>query len=378
MRFPLLLLALFAVSCNSNSSEEAVEKVDTLTAAEVVPQDVKDLDSLNRLLGKNAAPSVFYNVSAKTPSSVTGKSGIVIKIDPGALETTDGSPLAATIAVELKEALNQEHFLKNDVNTVSDGRLLVSGGAYYVNLSSGGKQLRLKSGQGLKMQVPRLTEKDMELFYGERDGSGNMNWKTASQKFVPQAPPVAELVQPRQGPDTVRIANQTTLKTGPIDVGQFKSLDQLVIDDKTFDEADKISKENKKVDSAISSVSVAATYDEMDIRKLGWINCDRFLQSNNLIPFMYTFNPSDSIKAAKVYLVFRDINSVMSQSYRSAYPDNYLSIPSRSRIILIAVGLRKGQLAASRTEVVAEAGKTTILAMKDLKESDLQSLFKYQ
>jgi len=67
--------------------------------------------------------------------------------------------------------------IANNCPTVSNGRMLVSDGSYYIGMTSNGKEVRIKNGKSLQMQFPKYGESDMELFFGEKNADGIMNWK---------------------------------------------------------------------------------------------------------------------------------------------------------------------------------------------------------
>ena len=61
-----------------------------------------------------------------------------------------------------------------NAQTVSDGKLLESGGAYYINLSCGKERLRIKKNKSIKIEFPKISDKDMSLFDGKVDSLGNI------------------------------------------------------------------------------------------------------------------------------------------------------------------------------------------------------------
>ena len=164
--------------CNACKSE-----IDAGQA--INPEEVKqEAAKLNAFMkGFEQAPQVFF-VSSEKPSKVKGKMGTELRLNPEDLQTIDGKPPGKKIKIELKELLNQRALLRENAPTTSNGRLLVSGGAYYIHLSSGEKPLFLKKGRFLKAKFPRISSKKMSLFYGKRDSLGNLNWNETKTKFV--------------------------------------------------------------------------------------------------------------------------------------------------------------------------------------------------
>lgn len=157
------------------------------------PQDVTDpnnathnkadIGKLNDALKKYEEPAQVFKVAASKPSIITGRKGTKIRINPADLVTESGKPLGQTINVELKELTNQGQLLRTNAQTVSDGKLLVSGGAYFINLTSDGEQLKLQAGKNLAVRFPKLSDKEMALFYGQKNDLGQLNWQKAPGIF---------------------------------------------------------------------------------------------------------------------------------------------------------------------------------------------------
>ena len=75
---------------------------------------------------------------------------------------------------------------KSNAATVSNGRLLASGGSYFIGMENNGQKIRLKKGHSLPVDFPVFAKEEMELFYGERDSAGSMNWVKAGNKLEQQ------------------------------------------------------------------------------------------------------------------------------------------------------------------------------------------------
>ena len=132
-----LLAAIGLTSC-SNQQTTTVDNSPTM--------DTKsEAKKLTDFLAKYEEPSQLIKVSSSKPTQVNGKQGTTISINPNDLATESGETLGKNIQIELKELTNQTQLLKTNAQTVSSGQLLVSGGAYYINMTSDGKQLDRKS-----------------------------------------------------------------------------------------------------------------------------------------------------------------------------------------------------------------------------------------
>lgn len=122
-----------------------------------------------------------YTVKNNKITRIGTPGKLLVTVNPAVLETIDGEPVSEDIDVSVVELVNSNDLFKASAATVSNGRLLVSGGSYYVGMRSGGKELRIRKGQSMEMRFPVIDRSEMELFYGQRDSNNVMNWRRANQ-----------------------------------------------------------------------------------------------------------------------------------------------------------------------------------------------------
>jgi hypothetical protein len=297
--------------------------------------------------------SQFFDEWANKPFKVNGEKGTILFINPNDLVTENGQPLGKTIQVELKELTNQSDMLKANASTVSNGRLLVSGGAYFIKLTSDNNILKLKEGKSLSVQFPKLTNKEMSLFYGERDSLGQLNWQEANQKFE----------------------NKAIAKAKPkLDTVSFGS-DSFVPFDGTFMDGEDVKDSRTPLTVAEKKLIVenrenaVHAYEIVKVKKLGWINCDRFYESNNNTKLELAFNEKDNIEIANVFLVFQELNSVIQSSYvkigSNKFTPRFQNIPIGSKTKLIALSTKNGKTYSYNSYITIEANKTIQIDFKE-------------
>jgi hypothetical protein len=318
---------------------------------------------LNALLKKYDEPSQIFNVLTNKPTQLKGNQGTIISIIPNDLITEDGTPLGKSIKIELKELTNQSQLLKSNAQTVSNDLLLVSGGAYYINLTSDGKQLKIKEGKTLKVEIPKLTRNEMSLFYGQRDSLGKMNWELDKEKIV----------------DKVRIKD--TIRVYPEMINDMKEKGEL------FYTIEGDPSNHLYSEKEISKISTEKNYYKnlkainrvMSIKKFGWINCDRFLEIENKTDLFVNFKTSDSISSANIYLIFKDINSVVQLNYFSDEDNKvrarFENIPIGSKVRLVALTIKDGKVLSYSANLTVKDKQNFTITMKETKEAELKKLF---
>ena len=328
----------------------------------------KETQKLNEVLKKYEVLSQKFKVSATKSTIIKGKNGTTIFINPDDLEIENGNPLDTNIEVELKELLNQGQLLKNNAQTVSGGKLLVSGGAYYINITSEGQQLKLKEGKTLSVEFSKITDNEMSLFYGQRDSLGKINWQKSETKFVSSNIEVAKAKPALPAPNP----------TQPMPVNSVQS----ILANSFAEEKEHLSSEEiKKIDEINDKNSVIAlqVYETVKLKQLGWINCDRFLEIINKTNLQFEFNSKDSIVVANVYLIFKDINSVMESSYFSfkgkTFNSSFDGIPVDSKVKLIAFSEKNGKLFSHSSELTVTQNQKFKFVLRETTEKEFDKIF---
>jgi hypothetical protein len=128
-----------------------------------------------------------FTVEKNKITVVTGKKGLKVTVNPSVLEKMDGTSFDGPVEVRMAELTNSSDLFKANAATLSNGKLLVSGGSYFIEIYSDGKPLRIKKGKHMQVDFPLLNDDEMELFYGQRNEDGNMNWQSAGKSLVPSA-----------------------------------------------------------------------------------------------------------------------------------------------------------------------------------------------
>ncbi len=185
--YPLFLSFLFLLlSCNDQKPKE--KDSDTIIAAtNPVPADtgnnaVFNTSSFNSAYISSIAQT--FTVKRKKVTVITGRKGLKVTVNPSALETEDGKPVNGNITVKMVELTTSNDLFKSNAATVSNGKLLASGGSYFVGMECNGKTLHIKGNQAIQMEFPKIKEEGMELFYGEKDENNSINWVSARQKLM--------------------------------------------------------------------------------------------------------------------------------------------------------------------------------------------------
>ena len=163
----LILLCLFVFGCKPTEKESAL----------VTQQFYESL----------ALPQDTLSIAPDKDTLVTGSKGTKLFLKANSFVLPDGSVPKGRIKVVLKECYSAADFIRENLTTTANGRLLSSGGMLYVGATADGKELKLAEGKKYIVHFPKDTseKKPMRLFYGNRDSTGSMNWQISNDTLSP-------------------------------------------------------------------------------------------------------------------------------------------------------------------------------------------------
>jgi hypothetical protein len=180
-KLSLLLFCLPFFACNSEKISPA--------ALENLKREIMPASLNNELFKKIATVPQEFSVDTKKDTSLTCKNGTVVSIPQNCFLDENGDAVSGDVKIKVVEALSMSDFLKNNLQTYSDGKLLESAGMIYIDASANNKPLLLKDSSSLHIEMPTdFKGPDYKIFTGKYDSAGNMNWSesgTIDEGMVP-------------------------------------------------------------------------------------------------------------------------------------------------------------------------------------------------
>jgi hypothetical protein len=282
---------------------------------------------LNQLADKFGSKEQIYSVDSKNEHTIITDGGIRIKFHPKCLETINGKAIGDSIQIKIQECFNQIDFLKYNVQTVDKcGLILISGGAFNISMTSDSNELELKKNCDVEVVMPTLSDNKMELFYGLPNSTNQVIWERANQPFTrPQI------------------------------------MDELETVDIIWDSTNNIN-----------------YYNPIKIDKLGWINCDRFIDVKEKFTIKYKFSNKFDTLISNQLLIFWDINSLMSESSykindKEVYSD-FKNVPTNIKMRFVSYCLINKKIKAFHCDLSITNDTTINVIFEDVTENRLNEI----
>ena len=172
----IIIILLTITGCNK-----------TTQTAENTTNDLKtnNLSVSDTFMGSQPATLQLFEIQTNEDVSIRTKTSAVVFIPKGCFKRKDGSTVTGKVAVEVREVQSNADFIRNGIQTLSDGKLLASGGSYYFNATENGAQLEIDSTKGVQFTIMSnvAQNSEMKLFSGEQLPNGDVNWKLLPAKI---------------------------------------------------------------------------------------------------------------------------------------------------------------------------------------------------
>jgi hypothetical protein len=396
MRYTIILAVLVTglTACSSNpKSTEPTSKVvaaPPTTRTELTPPgpaatinapDAATVAALNKYLKSLELGHQQFECRPDSISMVTGRNGTRIFVVPQDLQYADGSTPEGQITVQLLELNNTEHFLRNNAQTVSGGKLLESGGSYDISMSCAGKGLQLKPGKKLSLQFPNIGDKAMEVFYGRRDKKGDMDWmptsKSVSRKTAEDSTYMRVAVNKYRDSILAEMEVRPGHKPTMVDHDKFRGFDKVglkLVDGHFYYVGRKVSNREYvlKKTSALDAMAVDA-YASIEINQLGWLNIDKFSDWKP-VEMLAQLSPNNKLATVQTFVAYIEAKSIVAKRLQFNEGAQSLNVVPGKPVKIVALSWKDGTPYASVQKMVAQTGQKIQLDLKPVTKAELDKM----
>jgi len=118
-----------------------------------------------------------FEINTNKEAVVLGDKGTLLAFPRHCFVDENGKKVKGKVNIELKEVFSLADILLSNVPTISDGRILETNGAFYINAYQDGKELEIADGKSIYVEIPTDNKlNNMMLFTGEFNERGDINW----------------------------------------------------------------------------------------------------------------------------------------------------------------------------------------------------------
>lgn len=287
---------------------------------ETVPAPVPTTNLDSYFENKETNAKQYFTVNSTASNSFTGNNGVVVGVPAHSFVYSNGDSVIGSVDFELMEILDVSDMVSLKKTTRSDNEILVSGGQIKLLASQNSSQVFLAPGKALQISIPTTNpDPQMELFVGNENASGDVNWL----------------------PSVVDTAQQDTL---------------VIVTDTS---------------------SIGYYNFDFNTDSLGWINCDYFWNVSAPETTVAAHLPAEHDHTnTSCFLVFPNINSVISLYHNTGSSDGIFStsyIPTGQTVIFVCISEIDGQFYSAFVNSTIGVDHVENINMTTTTEADLQA-----
>ncbi len=132
----------------------------------------------NNLLLETFKDSIEVNSSIAVVNSA---SGLICTFPPNCCQKSNGTDVTGKVYLELLLIRNKGDMIRMAKPTTSNGRILVSGGEFFIKMKKDGEELHLKPGILFQVKYSDpFPSPLMKVFYGDESNPNQFNWTADS------------------------------------------------------------------------------------------------------------------------------------------------------------------------------------------------------
>jgi len=121
-------------------------------------------------------PAETFIIDPSKDTVIETLKGIVLAIPANAFLDGAGTIVEGPIGLYIKEAIDPLTIMMAGLSTWSDGRLLETGGMFFIDARQGDGILKIDPENGIYAEIPGSAKAGMQLFSGKRIPGGGINW----------------------------------------------------------------------------------------------------------------------------------------------------------------------------------------------------------
>ncbi len=275
---------------------------------------LENLDRINDLYLLLSNKNQSFNINTNKDTIIVGKQGTIIIFPANCFQRPD-TLKKSDILITLKEIYNVSDMIIENLSTTSNNKLLETDGMIKIEAFENGRPIKLNKLHPIIILMPTETSnKEMTFFNGE-ESEDIINW-------LPMENPNA-MILPKNGfndfgkyrlgflRQIMRLLGINSARRIIKNEGEYINLTE-------FEEKYK----NVKIDKLESIPKSDLEYYVFNSQKLGWINCDRFL--NEPVVNLITFKIDEKFsKDTNIKIVYKSIKSIMP-----SYSNRHFSYPN--------------------------------------------------
>jgi hypothetical protein len=137
------------------------------------------LGNVQQFFAGKAVKGQHFTGNSSSAINLPTPKGHKILFNPNSFVTLGGQPVTGNVDIEVRELTTAAEMILSDRPTVSNGKILESGGVFYIRATQNGQELKLAPGAFVKIDLPASSGsmQGMQVFNGQVTPDNSINWE---------------------------------------------------------------------------------------------------------------------------------------------------------------------------------------------------------
>ena len=342
-----------------NKANAYTTKQTSTSEVLITSEDRKKTAAIEQLYSSLKKQAEIFYINTARDTVITCKQGTLLTIKANSfIDSTTKKTIKGNFQLKVTEYYNLSDIITANLTTLADNSILETGGMLYMEAHQDTNICVLSSKETLQIGFPyQEHKKNMLLFSGEKNRK-QVNWKLVNneQILVAKIPTKSAVV---------------AIIGSPFDSEENDSIFNSNVEEKILAN-DKFQK-GLNYNSNNSNKSITKrdiTRYLFNASKLGWINCDRFINSKKTkIKFKIKVGKETDID---VKIIFKNFKAVLPGKFEK---ENYIfsNVPIDEPVIIYAIKYEGGQYYMALQDAIISSKNTSLIfekvSLSRLKES---------
>lgn len=168
------------VASNLSDEGKAMNRRVEISVKKITLNQTKDLIEVIKPVYEQE-----FKLNQKGQTTILSENGMKISVPDNAFVTKDGKTVnQEQVVVKLEEFHSPFDFMMNQLSTISDGKMLESGGMFKITATFNEQELEIKKDKPLNVEMPsKNIQSKMNVFTGIKNSNGVMEWEIKKETF---------------------------------------------------------------------------------------------------------------------------------------------------------------------------------------------------
>jgi hypothetical protein len=335
---------------NANRPNTDASKQTSISEVLIAPDDQKNTTEIEQLYSSLKKQPEVFQINSEKDTIITCKEGTLLTIKANSfIDSKTKQIIKGNLKLKVTEYYNLSDIITANLTTLADDAILETGGMLYIEVSQNSNRCKLSKINTLQIGFPfKQHKKDMQLFTGEKNQE-LVNWKLVNNEQI--------LVAKTPTESAVVAIFGSSFDSEENDSIFNSNVEKKILANDKFQKGLNYNSDNSN--KSITKRDI--TRYLFNASKLGWINCDRFINNKKTkVKFKIKVGKGADID---VKMIFKNFKAVLPGNFENENY-NFKKVPIDEPVVIYAIKYENGQYYMALQNTITSSKNTSLIFEK--------------